>query len=470
MNDAQHCRRHPEAAVLAKCTVCLEGVCKSCWRSTEDVPVICIACYSQREANAAIPPWFQRVRWVALLLGACAFVGMSVTERAEWAWSLMAPWFCVAIGWSLDRHGVWSRWRWWRELYRARALVPAAVQGTAVTVRGRIHCEKPVVSKLGRRVCAAYLDRLLDKPTVLIGANPRQVTGVGSGLSIELSDGERIALERGTWRLLDPFGRGALVAEARIDDGDDVVVRGQVASRPEAGGDYRTLHERLALLPAGRLGLVAPAAGRYQKDRIEIQARFPTWRWVLLLGVALAPGVLARPLRKALRGAPKSAEPSESRADVGGRCGPERTCVEGAYCNARAPNTGFCVAYCHSDDECPEGKQCGPRGRCVTEVQKRAGEGEDCSKQKCARGLTCGIDFAREPAPGSAVEVSCYRRCSVDTDCGTGQRCTGVWPNHPLGLCMSTDQESPLQHALEDSKRKLEAEMREAGTPLPSVP
>jgi hypothetical protein len=426
-------------------------MCSACWRYTENGAHICVSCQSAFKAKDFIPSSFKRVRIVALGLGVMACGVMFATERGLWVWSLAAPALCVAAGWLADKAGSLSTWL---RILCVPVLKPALqVEGATVRVYGRIHCERPVVSILGRRVSVAYVAWTFDKPTVLATATPRQKMDVGSGLSIELADGERVALEPGPWRLLDPFGRGTLVAEACIDDGDDVVVRGQVALRAEAGEHYRELQQRVALLASER-GLFAPAAGRYHEDRVEVRARFPTWRWAVLLTVTLAPGALARPLRQALLVFPAPAQTpdrTQYKANVGGPCGPGRECIEGAYCDERAPNAAVCAPYCQTDQGCPDGEQCDPNHRCVTDRQKRSIEGEDCSipsstapSKPCARGLLCAPDFARAPAPGHHFALSCFRRCSADAECGTDQRCADVLPDSRLGLpglCTSAAQQ-----------------------------
>ncbi len=379
----------------------------------------------ERLTRHFFPPWFKRVRNLAMLCGLAAFAVMFLNGGGTWAWSLAVPGLCVVVGWLGEGEGWWSTWH---RILRARALNPAtAGQGDAGTVRGRIRCEAPVVSVLEGRTCAAYVARTLEPqlPGVSGAPTQRQTMKVAGGLSLETADGARVALEPGDWRLLDPFGRGTLVAEARLDDGDEVAALGEVAMQAEAGDDYRTLRERAALRPGGEggQGLLAPAAGRYAEDRILLRARFATWRWALLLAVVVAPGAfLARPLRRALSDGDAPRTPVVTTKDMGASVG--------------GPGP------CHSDDECSDGEQCDPSHLCVTDPRKRADEGEECSPttRPCARGLVCSVDLARSRASGYALVQTCSRLCATDSECPTGRRCiVGLADSQhgPRGVCMA---------------------------------
>jgi hypothetical protein len=260
---------------------------------------------------SAAPLWHARVGRVGVLLGLVACGVVAVTTRLAWMWALLVPAGWIVAAWCRSRVRSWSWWQGWSALRRAGELTPFAsgIEGAEAVVRGRMRCDQPVTSALLGSPCAAYVSRRVD----LVRSKRRSLgfhgpldprlqelrsTVVGDRLAIEQPDGARIPLQAGPWRLLDPLGDSTLEGEARIEDGDDVAVRGQVSLGAEPGDDYRGVRA-LRTLRADP-GLLMPAGGRYRTDRIDVRTSFAGWKWPVMFLMAVVPGALARPVRYAL--------------------------------------------------------------------------------------------------------------------------------------------------------------------------
>lgn len=327
--------------------------------------------------------------------------------------------------------------RWvYRSRFRRHArntLEQSFTDGVPVVLEGTLRGTTTLRSPLERRSCAGFAARV---PDALGGYETRSAMG---DVELETLEYGSVLLRGGRWEVCDPFDERVLHGEARVVEGDRVLVAARAEEVAVPGEGYRSMSAGCALLPDEARLLVLKG-----REAPYVRARHKSFAWVVPVALGVVSTIIAsrrstEPLPSTNLGTP---------VGLDAMCDGHRYCREGLEC-ASLDEGDVCRPRCGSTSPCPGGRFCLHRGICV----EGGHEGEFCAEgAECAPGLQCVNHFLQ----ARSARAMCEHSCRSDDDCPSNKWCVRFRAmTTPESFCQAPDD------ILDGFRVILESERRE---------